>query len=333
MSSAFGLPGPLIPAKETKIFDPFDLATGSGGSEVLDPSVVFRDGCWWMFLAGQAEGYGPPELFSAALPPGASLSEVGWKLTRDAGGILTPLARRDASQPWDGNGGRHCPSYVKGWDSRKKRWVERIYYAGAADHIGGPYTIGFLEWDGIRWIDRNEPVFHAVEAWEHGSVYEPNLIYHNGKWRMWYVAGANRDDYLVHGYSESDDGVTNWSPHTIFAPPDMKMFDFCVRGRGKGFHAVFSRVWVNGSSHPAETGLWWCSAEEPSWRLSDWSQPVQIMSAEDRGWHSGPFKPSLAFDERQPQRALVFFAGMYRTGDPGPFPFAFTLGCLRLELP
>ncbi|HVY94525.1 MAG TPA: hypothetical protein VHA14_17305, partial [Bryobacteraceae bacterium] len=123
MSSAFGLPGPLIPAKETKIFDPFDLATGSGGSEVLDPSVVFRDGCWWMFLAGQAEGYGPPELFSAALPPGASLSEVGWKLTRDAGGILTPLARRDASQPWDGNGGRHCPSYVKGWDSRKKRWV------------------------------------------------------------------------------------------------------------------------------------------------------------------------------------------------------------------
>ena len=33
------------------------------------------------------------------------------------------------------------------------------------------------------------------------------------------------------------------------------------------------------------------------------------------------------------ERALVFFDGMYGTGDPGPFPFAFTLGCVDVYLP
>jgi hypothetical protein len=31
--------------------------------------------------------------------------------------------------------------------------------------------------------------------------------------------------------------------------------------------------------------------------------------------------------------ALVFFDGLYRTSDPGPFPFAFTLGCVEMILP
>jgi hypothetical protein len=331
--SSPGNSAPPVSGKESKIFDPFDPATGSAGSEVLDSSVAHRDGRWWMCLAGQAEGYGPPDIFSASLDPGAPLSAQGWTLTRAADGTLTPVASRDASRPWDGNGGRHCPSYVRGWDPHKHKWVERIYYAGAAGHIFGPYTIGFLQWEGARWIDCHEPVFGPAEDWEHGSVYEPNLVYHDGKWRMWYVAGANRDDYIVHGYSESDDGISGWSAHAIFAPPEMKMFDFCVRRRGNCFDAVFSRVSVKDGMPPPETGLWWCRAETPSSHLSEWGQPVQIMTAEDRGWHSGPFKPSLAFDERDDGRALVFFDGIYPTGGPGPFPFAFTLGCLEMALP
>jgi hypothetical protein len=57
------------------------------------------------------------------------------------------------------------------------------------------------------------------------------------------------------------------------------------------------------------------------------------MTAEDRGWHSGPWKPSFQFDEKIRNRAMVFFDGLYRTSDPGPFPFAFTLGCFQLDLP
>jgi hypothetical protein len=322
----------LLGGKETKLFDPMDSSPGKG-TELLDASVVRRGNRWWMYLAGQAGGCGATQLFSASLDAGEPLSDDGWKLSRNEAGNLAPLATQSMSLAWDGSGGRHCPSHVRGWDPQKRIWVERIYYAGAAENLWGPYTIGFLEWNGEAWIDQPTPAFAANENWEHGSVYEPNLIYHDGKWKMWYVAGANQENYLVQGYAESDDGVTGWSAHSIFALPEVKMFDFCVRERSGSFDAVFARVWVGAGSAPAETGLWWCRAENPSGILSGWSRPVQIMTAEDRGWHSGPWKPSLEFDEKDANRAFVFFDGSYRTSEPGPFPFAFTLGCLEVELP
>jgi hypothetical protein len=315
------------------VFDPRDAATGSGGAELLDASVVQRSGQWCMYLAGQANGYGATDLYSASLPSEAPLTAAGWNVAREAAGELAPLAERRRSQAWDGDGGRHCPAYVKGWDPVASEWVERIYYAGAAKNLWGPYTIGYLQWDGDHWADQPQPAFTANEEWEHGSVYEPNLIYHEGKWKMWYVAGSNHSDYLVHGYAESDDGSAGWSKHTMFAPPEMKMFDFCVRQRGGSFDAVFARVWVGEGTSPAETGLWWCTADTPSGALSRWSKPIQIMTAEDRGWHSGPWKPSLQFQDQDGRRALVFFDGLYKTSDPGPFPFAFTLGCLEIDLP
>ena len=159
---------------EVKIFDPCDTATGS--EEVADASVVKRKEQWWMYLAGQASGHGATDIYSASLLSGSPLSATGWKLTRSATGHLTPLAARRVSSVWDGKGGRHCPSYVTGWDPQKGQWVERIYYGGAAENLWGPYTIGFLQWDGQQWVDQPEPAFTASEAWEHGSVYEPNLI-------------------------------------------------------------------------------------------------------------------------------------------------------------
>jgi hypothetical protein len=320
-------------AAEFKILDPRDPASGSGGDELLDASVVKRGGQWWMYLAGQVGGCGATDIYSASLPSGAPLSAAGWRMTRSAGGVLVPVAERGLSSAWDGKGGRHCPSYVRGWDSHKGQWVERIYYAGAADNLWGPYKIGFLEWVDQKWVDQPEPAFVANEEWEHGSVYEPNLIYHDGKWKMWYVAGSNQEDYLVHGYAESEDGSASWSKHAVFAPPEMKMFDFCVRQRGGAFDAIFSRVSVREGTPLPETGLWWCRGKTPAGALAEWSPPIQIMTAEDRGWHSGPWKPSFQFHEQIGERALVFFDGLYRTSDPGPFPFAFTLGCLEVDLP
>jgi hypothetical protein len=314
---------------EVKIFDPRDPSTGA---EVLDPTIVKRSDQWWMYLAGQAHGCGATEIYSASLPPNAPLSATGWELTRNRAGELEPVAGRALAGRWDDLGGRHCPSYVRGWDPRRAQWVERIYYAGAAENLWGPYTIGFLEWDGEKWTDQPEPVFIANEEWERGSVYEPNLVYHDGKWKMWYVAGSNQDDYLVHGYAESEDGSTGWSKHKVFAPPEIKMFDFCVRQRGDVFDAIFARVWLSEGAPPPETGLWLCSGRAPSGELTDWSEPIQIMTAKDCGWHSGPWKPSFQFDEQMEGRILVFFDGSYRTNDPGPFPFAFTLGCFEVDL-
>lgn len=113
-----------------------------------------------------------------------------------AAGELAPVAEREFSSAWDGKGGRHCSSCVKGWDPAKGDCVERIYYAGAAENLWGPYRVGFLQWDGKKRADQPEPAFAANEEWEHGSVYEPHLIYHDGKWKMRYVAGSNQEDYL-----------------------------------------------------------------------------------------------------------------------------------------
>jgi hypothetical protein len=109
------------------------------------------------------------------------------------------------------------------------------------------------------------------------------------------------------------------------------MFDFCVRPRGKYFVAIFTRVWL-GPDPPTEAGLWWCAAALPSGRLDEWSKPIHMMDASDRGWHRGPFKPSLAFDESSSE-GLVFFAGNYNNGQAGPFPFAFTTGAIELTFP
>lgn len=315
---------------EVKVFDPRHPTTGTGGSELVDASVVRRGDQWWMYLAGQTEGHNPTNLYSASLPVGEPLAASAWTVSRDQEGKLLPLAGFDLSREWDSQGGRHCPSYVKGWDPAKGEWVERIYYAGSAKNLWGPYTIGFLEWNGSSWEDCPSPAFEANEEWEHGSVYEPNLIYHDGKWKIWYVAGSNQENYLAHGYAESESGSGNWSQHIVFAEPEFKMFDFCVRQRDVGFDAIFARVWLESGVPPPEIGLWWCRADKPGGRLADWSQPIQIMTADDRGWHSGPWKPSFQFDANASERALVFFDGLYRTSDSGPFPFAFTLGCVEL---
>jgi hypothetical protein len=215
-----------ISTAEVKILDPRDASTGSCGAELLDPTLALQNGQWRLYLAGQAGGFGATGLFSASLPAGAPLSATGWKLTRDESGALQPLAGNSFSKTWDGQGGRHCPAYAKGWDPRTQQWVERIYYAGSAANLWGPYTIGYLQWDGEKWVDQPEPAFLAQEEWEHDSVYEPNVLYHDGKWKLWYVAGSNQEDYLIHGYAESEDGRSNWNGRQIFCDAGVEAIRF-----------------------------------------------------------------------------------------------------------
>jgi len=322
---------------ETKIFDPADgFAPFANVVEITDASVVKRGNRWWMYTAGGITGLPGIQLSSASLPEGAPLSATGWKLTADPTDLtkIAPLAGQEHSQAWDLQGGRHCPSYVRGWDPQRHIWVERIYYAGGAEFVWGPYTIGYLEWDGKQWVDQPAPAFVATESWEHGSVYEPNLVYHDGKWKMWYVAGSNQEDYIVQGYAESDDGRSHWSDHKTFTPAAEKIFDFRVFEAQGCYEAVFSRVWLGKGAPPSQTGLWWCHADRPSCNIADWSEPVQIMTAEDRGWHTGPWKPSPQYSDIDPNRLFVFFDGIYRRpGDDSPFPFEFTLGCLEIDRP
>ena len=143
--------------QESKIFDPRDPLTAAYGSDLLDASVTRWGEDWWMVLAGQAGGYGATDLYSASLPNGEPCPRQDGNRSGTMPGIGAFVrARQKRSMGWQG--GRHCPSHVKGWDPEREAQVERIYYAGAAENLWGPYTIGFLEWDGEHWQDQPEPV-------------------------------------------------------------------------------------------------------------------------------------------------------------------------------
>src|SRR5438067_191185 len=128
----------MPPIHETKIFDPADgFAPFTDPVVATDSSVVKRGGRWWMYLAGKVLNREAIQLFSASLPPGAPLSATGWKLTPDPADPtkVAMLAAQESSKTWDLKGGRHCPSYVRGWDPTRRAWVERIYYAGGAENV------------------------------------------------------------------------------------------------------------------------------------------------------------------------------------------------------
>ena len=315
-------------AHHTRIFD---AGAGYGSLTLLktmvDCTVVRREGRWWMYTCGVETTRWEIDMYSASLADGAPLSAGGWTITADADDPRKPavLAPKTSSYWWDGKGGRHCPSYCKGWDPAKQAWVERIYYAGAAQQFMGPYAIGYLEWNGTRWEDRSAPVFFANEYWERGSVYEPNVLYHDGKWRMWYVAGANQDDYLVQGYAESPNGSTDWSAHRVVFAAEEKVFDFCVVPVAGGFDAVFSRVNVGKGELP-KTGLWWCHAKEPSPVVGDWSEAVRISEA-------GPWKPVLCFGEVDANKMFVFHDNTYPNTSGVGMPMHFTIDCLEMDRP
>jgi hypothetical protein len=315
---------------KTTIFDEcrgYDPVSNLG--TFTDATVAKRGDRWWMFASGFDKNLGDLNIFSASLPPDAPLSVSGWTITTDSAdpGKAVPVCGKTLSRGWDGKGGRHCPSYVRGYDAKTGKLIERLYYSGASGDFLGPYTIGFLEWDSRNWVDQALPAFVANEEWERGSVCEPNVIYHDGKWKMWYAAGNNLEDYVVQGYSESVDGLTGWTQHQIVFPWAERVFDFNVRPTVEGsFEAIIARINTKGRKDLPKTGLWWTRSETPSSRIEDWSEPVRI--AEPVAW-----KPSLQYGEDDPSEMLVFCDAITVNTSGRGMPYCYTVECLEIEKP
>jgi hypothetical protein len=327
----------LVPLPDTKVklFDPKD---GFGAIKSIrvftDASVVKRGHQWWMIGGGFDVRKGNIVLLSASLPVGAPLSATGWSITTDPGDptAALELVPPAAKGSWDGVGGLHCPSYVRGWDPSAGDWRERIYYAGSSTSFAGPYSIGYLEWNGSHWTRHGDsPVFTATEPWEIPTVAEPNVIYYDGKWRMWYLAGPDKANQFLQGYAESIDGKTNWTKQVYWAG-EQNVFDHSILAANGRFESIFARYPLASRKLAPTDGLWWHSSNQPSADAQRWSKATQILSPFDgqAAWHAGGiWKPSFQYSDTDPTRAFVFFDGAYAAS--GPFP-VFTLGCIECKL-
>lgn len=325
-----------LPNTKTKLFDPKQGFGAITNIRTFTDSTIFKRGNQWCMVGG---GFDIKKraimLLSASLPAGTPLSTNRWKLTADPNdpSSALPLVMPSSPEGWDGLGGMHCPSYARGWDPAANggagAWQERIYYAGSSKSFVGPYTIGYLHWDGSRWNRYgSSPVFTATEPWETPTVAEPNVIYYEGKWRMWYLAGPDKEKQYPQGYAESVDGRTGWKKQ-MYLPGGQNVFDNAVLSANGRFESVFSRYPLLSHKVNPEDGLWWHSADRPYAEAEHWSEPTHLLSPLDgqANWHAGGvWKPSFDYSDADPTRAFVFFNGAY--ADAGPFP-VFTLGCIE----
>lgn len=67
------------------------------------------------------------------------------------------------------------------------------------------------------WQRRSEPILSArttKQAWCKIVCYSPHVIYHDAKFRMWYLGTSTsaRSNDIVMGYAESNDGI-HWKEH------------------------------------------------------------------------------------------------------------------------
>ena len=298
----------------------FDGLTGYGKisrvRDFTDITLARRGNQWWMYGAGLITEPSPGiNLVSAFLAAGAPLRAAGWSMTtlpgkEDQAAALMPAA---GAGHWDT--GRHCPCYVRGWDASasdgKGAWRERLYYAGSATTFGEPYTIGFAEWDGSRWTPQEAPCLKASEPWEHGNVAEPNVIFHDDRWHMWYCAGPDAQMRYAQGHAVSDDG-TNWWQRSVFFPLEQEVLDYSVIAANGRYEAVFARGNPNSSHRGPKDGLWWSYAAKSPETVESWSDPQRIFSVTPAmpAWCADAiWKPSFRYDENDPTLMWLFFDG------------------------
>jgi hypothetical protein len=317
----------------------FDSGEGYGAIKNLatltDPTLAKRDGRWHLFLAGMDRTTRTINLFEATLPAGAGLGDPNWSITVDPANptAAKPLVVPNGGDAWDGTG-LHCPAFVRGTNAAGFA-CERIYYAGSNNKTyQGPYAIGCLEWKNGKW-ERVEggPVFAATEPWEGGSVFEPSVVFSDGKWRLWYGFGPSKSWRFGIGYAESEDGLHHWSQHRIYLPDATNTFDCSVIEAGGRLEGVLARnPWAG---PPTDGNLLWSSIDHTaSDAAGSGSQNVVLLGSKGtEPWHgSGAWKPAFQYDETDPTIMYVFFDGSYPSGlTPPQRPFHLTLGRLTVH--
>lgn len=111
-----------------------------------------------------------------------------------------------SSTSWDKGG------IARGISVIYKDGIYHLWYAGTNENnlaINPYWRIGYAtSMDGINWTKQNNgnPVIVPTKSWELNNVSYPNVLYENGKYKMWYAAGlGDSGNQIV--YATSTDGI------------------------------------------------------------------------------------------------------------------------------
>jgi predicted GH43/DUF377 family glycosyl hydrolase len=80
-----------------------------------------------------------------------------------------------------------------------------LYYIAGGYPNGDTYIGLATSTDGINFTKEPSPIIVPTYSWEGTNIYRANVIYENGKFRMYYLV---YDSYRYIGYAESTDGKT-----------------------------------------------------------------------------------------------------------------------------
>lgn len=288
----------------------FDMREGYGSIVnilgISDPSVHFIERRWVMYVGGFNTRF-KNNIYSLHLPRGYPLSCNEWKFDTDPGNprIAQALITQPKIKEWDGYG-LHSPCYVKGLVDGTP--YERIYYAGRSSgkitDNSKPYRIGYLEKADHEWKHQSQPL--AIEGAANSlNVLEPKVEYMDGKWRMRYVTTPVESgkialpNYRIM-YTESEDGVNNWSePSELFSNQE-GYYDSIVIKTKNGYGMIVTRNSNLYSRDPyPEQGIWWLTANFLSKNRNDWSKTPQKLlepAKDPDGWYvNGMCGPSAQY--------------------------------------
>ncbi|GHC65081.1 hypothetical protein GCM10010136_07570 [Limoniibacter endophyticus] len=342
------------PGEPAQIFSMLDGYTGANNFlGTGDPNVCLFDGRWRMYLGGFHRGF-KNNLFEATLPPGMGPAETtDWTFTKQEGDpksakMLVPQPPKGA---WD-HYGLHEPCHVIGPVSSGDEPVRRIYYTGRASSettgTEGQFSIGFLEWNQTGWQRHPEPIMSG--RGEMRSALGPKVIYADEKWRMWFRMAPHEPAKGIPPrsqifYSESDDGVTNWSEPTPFSEEADLISHAYVTRLEDGYCMVLTRVPnLHGEDfYPPQQILLSFSAT-PSGTPDDWSEPVPVLDAAGGpDWYADGFFGSSIVEING--RLEIFFTGVARhrtwlaraferllrlRKPPIPAPYFFSIGRMTI---
>ena len=179
------------------------LIPGSSGEwdsyTVEFPHVIRENGQYKMWYSSGGSNYMQYKIGLATSPDG-----INW--TKDAGNPIFG----SGTEPWQAGGVMGC--FVMPVSGGYKMWYTGLTTSG----INGMCAIGYANsTDGISWERNNNPVLvpSSPGEWDDTWVFNPDVLFIDNLYYMWYVGTPNTSFLFEIGLATSYDGI-NWEKHS-----------------------------------------------------------------------------------------------------------------------